>query len=77
MSPAGGPSEAMSLLDRVQKQQGPDPTALPDGSSAAQTGTTPTRQATSAARARTPFEQQAERIKNRLQARLLENIDEG
>src|SRR5690348_9793802 len=67
----------MGLLDRVQKQQGPDPNAPPDGSFFPQAGAGPVRQAVAATRARTPFEQQAERIKNRLQARLIENIDEG
>src|ERR1700682_1100140 len=63
----------MSLLDRVQKQQAPDPNAPPDGAYVPQAGQTPTRQTLAAAtRARTPFEQQAERIKNRLQARLIE-----
>ncbi|HEX9096600.1 MAG TPA: ATPase, T2SS/T4P/T4SS family, partial [Candidatus Dormibacteraeota bacterium] len=68
----------MGLLDRVQKQQGPDPNAPPEGSYVPQAGTGPVRQAIAAgARVRTPFEQQAERVKNRLQARLIENIDEG
>jgi len=68
----------MGLLDRVQKQQGPDPNAAPEGSFVPQAGTGPVRQAVAAGvRARTPFEQQAERVKNRLQARLIENIDEG
>src|ERR1700737_5092209 len=68
----------MGLLDRVQKQQGPDPNAAPEGAFGPQAGTGPVRQAVGAAiRARTPFEQQAERIKNRLQARLIEQIDEG
>src|SRR6202011_4563191 len=63
----------MSLLDRVQKQQAPDPNAPPDGAYVPQAGQTPTRQTLAAAtRARTPLEQQAERIKNRLQARLIE-----
>ena len=67
----------MGLLDRVQKQQGPDPNAAPEGAFVPQAGAGPARQAVAAARARTPFEQQAERIKNRLQARLIETIDEG
>src|SRR3979411_477961 len=63
----------MSLLDRVQKQQGPDPNAPPDGPHVPQAGQSPSRQNLAAAtRARTPFELQAERIKNRLQARLIE-----
>src|ERR1700738_1112982 len=63
----------MSLLDRVQKQQAPDPNAPPDGAYVPKAGQTPTRQTLAAAtRARKPFEQQAERIKNRLQARLIE-----
>src|ERR671936_1128923 len=62
----------MSLLDRVQKQQGPDP---------GETGYVPqapsARAATAApARVRTPFEMQAERIKTRLQTRLIEQIDD-
>src|SRR5437867_2363748 len=68
----------MSLLDRVQKQQGPDPSAVPEGAYVPQAGVTPgTRQSAAATRVRTSFEVQAERIKNRLQARLIENIDEG
>src|ERR1700694_3063254 len=63
----------MSLLDRVQKQQGPDPNAPPDGAYVPQAGQTPTRQTLAAAtRSRTPSELMAERIKNRLQARLIE-----
>src|SRR5258708_20521638 len=63
----------MSLLDRVQKQQGPDPNAPPDGAYVPQVGQSPTRQSLAAAtRARTPSELMAERIKNRLQARLIE-----
>src|SRR5216684_2510425 len=63
----------MSLLDRVQKQQGPDPNAPPDGAYVPQAGQTPARQTLAAAtRARTPSELMAERIKNRLQARLIE-----
>src|SRR5712691_5381182 len=62
----------MSLLDRVQRQQGPDPNAPPDGAYVPQ-GQSPTRQNLAAAtRARTPSELMAERIKNRLQARLIE-----
>src|SRR3982074_1567933 len=68
----------MGLLDRVQKQQGPDPNAPPEGAFVPQAGSGPVRQAVAAGgRVRTPFEQQAERVKNRLQARLIENIDEG
>src|SRR5256714_2238613 len=67
----------MGLLDRVQKQQGPDPSAPPEGAFVPPVGAGPARQAVAAGRARTPFEQQAERIKNRLQARLIETIDEG
>src|SRR3982074_3873441 len=68
----------MGLLDRVQKQQGPDPEAAPEGAVVPQAGSGPVRQAVAAGgRVRTPFEQQAERIKNRLQARLIEDIDEG
>ena len=66
----------MSLLDRVQKQQGPDPNAPPDGAYVPQAGQNPRQGLAAATRSRTPFELQAERIKNRLQARLLENIDE-
>src|SRR5207245_1990249 len=61
----------MSLLDRVQKQQAPDPNAPPDSAYVPQAG--PSRQTLAAAtRSRTPSELQAERIKNRLQARLIE-----
>src|SRR5437762_7881287 len=68
----------MSLLDRVQKGQGPDPLAPPEGAYVPQAGGTPgTRQSSASTRVRTSFEVQAERIKNRLQARLIENIDEG
>ena len=68
----------MSLLDRVQKQQGPDPVAIPEGAYQPQAGSAPSRTATApAARARTPQEVQFERIKNRLQARLIENLDES
>jgi len=65
----------VSLLDRVQKQQAPDPGAVPEGAYVPQAGQGATRTSTAApSRARTPFEVQAERIKNRLQARLIENI---
>jgi len=65
----------VSLLDRVQKQQAPDPGAVPEGAYVPQAGQGATRTSTAApTRARTPFELQAERIKNRLQARLIENI---
>ncbi|HYM49761.1 MAG TPA: CpaF family protein [Candidatus Limnocylindrales bacterium] len=68
----------MSLLDRVQKQQGPDPGTVPEGAYVPQAGTQSVRAATAPqARPRTPAEQQAERIKNRIQARLIENIDEA
>src|SRR5881392_3695192 len=68
----------MSLLDRVQKGQGPDPLAPPEGAYVPQAGGTPgTRQSSASTRVRTSSEVQAERIKNRLQARLIENIDEG
>src|SRR2546421_775302 len=68
----------MSLLDRVQKQQGPDPVAIPEGAYQPQAGSAPSRTTTApAARARTPQEVQFERIKNRLQARLIENLDES
>jgi len=69
----------VSLLDRVQKQQGgPDPGTVPEGAYVPQAGTTPAARVAAAApaRLRTPFEQQAERIKTRLQARLIEEIDE-
>src|ERR671935_1249851 len=67
----------MSLLDRVQKQQGPDPTGAPEGAYVPQASTTAgTRPERTLPRARSPFEMQAERIKNRLQARLIENIDD-
>src|SRR2546427_13206930 len=62
----------MSLLDRVQKQQAPDPNAPPDGAYVPQAGQSPCQSLAAATRSRTPFELQAERIKNRLQARLLE-----
>src|SRR6267143_4115217 len=63
----------MSLLDRVQKQQAPDPNAPPDGAYVPQAGQASGRQTLAAAtRTRTPSELMAERIKNRLQARLIE-----
>jgi pilus assembly protein CpaF len=66
----------MSLLDRVQKQQGPE-TGAPEGAYVPQAGQQQTRAAQAPVqRPRTPFEQQAERIKNRLQARLVEEIDQ-
>src|SRR5919108_255673 len=68
----------MSLLDRVQKQQGPDPLAAPEGSYVPQAGgQAATRQSATPTRLRTAFEIQSERIKNRLQARLIENIDDA
>ncbi len=69
----------MSLLDRVQKQQGPD-AGVPEGAYVPQAGQGAARPAQRmnavSARPRTPFEQTAERVKNRLQARLIEEIDE-
>jgi len=65
----------MSLLDRVQKQQGPE-SGGPEAGYAPQAGGQTATRATVPARIRTPFELQAERIKNRLQARLIENIDD-
>ncbi len=70
----------MSLLDRVQKQQGPDP-SVPEGAYVPQAGQQAARPAQGrmnavSARPRTPSEQTAERVKNRLQARLIEEIDE-
>src|SRR5437764_289704 len=62
----------MSLLDRVQKQQAPDPNAPPDSAYVPQTGQSSRQPLAPATRSRTPFELQAERIKNRLQARLIE-----
>src|SRR6266487_722851 len=62
----------MSLLDRVQKQQGPDSSAPPDGAYVPQAGQSPRQSLAAATRSRTPSELQAERIKNRLQARLIE-----
>src|SRR3989442_5801553 len=66
----------MSLLDRVQKQQAPDPNAPPDGAYVPQAGQSPRQTLAAATRSRTPFELQAERIKNRLQARLIEESAE-
>ena len=70
----------MSLLDRVQKQQGPDP-SLPEGAYVPQAGQAAARPPqgrmnTASARPRTPFEQTTERVKVRLQARLIEEIDQ-
>jgi pilus assembly protein CpaF len=70
----------MSLLDRVQKQQGgdasvPEGAYVPQGQTAGR-ATPAARQNAPTARPRTPFEQSAERVKNRLQARLIEEIDE-
>src|SRR5437763_15331939 len=62
----------MSLLDRVQKQQAPDPNAPPDSAYVPQAGQSARQTLAAATRSRTPFELQAERIKNRLQARLIE-----
>src|SRR5207248_10509543 len=62
----------MSLLDRVQKQQGPDPNAPPDGAYVPQAGQSPRQSLAAATRSRTPSELQAERINNPLQARLIE-----
>jgi len=62
----------VSLLDRVQKQQAPDPNAPPDGAYVPQAGQSPRQSLAAATRARTPSELQGERIKNRLQARLIE-----
>src|ERR1700730_12651408 len=63
----------MSLLDRVQKQQAPDPNAPPDGAYVPQAGQTPTRQTLAPApRSRAPAELMADRVKNPLQARLIE-----
>src|SRR5438045_1456863 len=61
----------MSLLDRVQKQQGPDPSAVPEGY-VPTAGNNQSRQGPAPVRTRTSFELQAERVKNRLQARLIE-----
>jgi pilus assembly protein CpaF len=67
----------VSLLDRVQKQQGPDPLAVPEGAYVPQAGSSQAARQTSApSRVRSAFELQAERIKNRLQARLIENMTE-
>jgi len=70
----------MSLLDRVQKQQGTDPSVpegayVPQGQTASRPAATGRPMAPSA-RPRTPFEQSAERVKVRLQARLIEEIDQ-
>jgi len=66
----------VSLLDRVQKQQAPEPSAIPDGAFVPQGGPAPAaRVQAPLARVRTPFEVQAERIKNRLQAKLIEDLD--
>ncbi len=71
----------MSLLDRVQKQQGPD-SGVPEGAYVPQAGqgasrpAQPGRMNAVSARPRTPFEQTAERVKVRLQARLIEEIDD-
>ena len=70
----------MSLLDRVQKQQGTDPSVpegayVPQGQTASRTAATG-RPSAPSARPRTPFEQNAERVKVRLQARLIEEIDQ-
>jgi len=70
----------VSLLDRVQKQQGPDP-SLPEGAYVPQAGQAAARPPqgrmnTASARPRTPFEQTTERVKVRLQARLIEEIDQ-
>ncbi len=70
----------MSLLDRVQKQQGPDP-SVPEGAYVPQAGQPAARPPqgrmnTASARPRTPFEQTTERVKVRLQARLIEEIDQ-
>src|SRR5437870_6849696 len=68
----------MSLLDRVQKGPGPAPLAPADGGCVPQAGGTPgTPQRSASTRVRTSFELQAERLNNRVQARLIENIDEG
>jgi pilus assembly protein CpaF len=67
----------VSLLDRVQKQQGPDPLAVPEGAYVPQAGSSQAARQTSApSRVRSAFELQSERIKNRLQARLIENMTE-
>src|ERR1700731_1043155 len=63
----------MSLLDRVQRQQAPAPPAPPDGACVPQAeSSTPARQGQAPTRTRTASELQTERIKNRLQARLIE-----
>ena len=76
-SNASAEGALMSLLDRVQKQQGPDSAASPEGGAVTQPGSAGGARGGQAARARTPFELQAERIKNRLQARLIENLDDS
>src|SRR3989475_938727 len=62
----------MSLLDRVQKQQAPDPNAPPEGAYVPQRAQRPRQRGAAAPRSRTRFELKGERIKNRLQARLIE-----
>src|SRR5437773_4025075 len=62
----------MSLLDRVQKQQGPDANAPPDGAYVPQAGQSPRQSLAAATRSRTPSELQAERTNNRRRARLIE-----
>src|SRR2546425_5100462 len=62
----------MSLLDRVQKERPPAPTAPPGGAYVPRAGQSPRQPLAAATRSGTPFELQAERIKNRLQARLIE-----
>src|SRR3989441_1231189 len=66
----------MSLLDRVQKQQAPDPNAPPDGAYVPQAGQSPRRTRAAPTRSRTPCDLQAGRIKTRLQARLIEESAE-
>src|SRR3989454_4186352 len=66
----------MSLLDRVQKQQAPTPTAPPDGASVPKGGQGPRQPLAAARRSGPPFELRAERTKNRLQARLIEESAE-
>jgi pilus assembly protein CpaF len=67
----------MSLLDRVQKQQGPDPNAVPEGAYVPQAnaGGGIAARIPAAARTRSTAEMQIERIKNRLQARLIDDLD--
>ena len=43
----------MSLLDRVQKQQGPDPVAIPEGAYQPQAGSAPSRTTTAPSGSRT------------------------